>query len=77
MANRHSDAMVRAIRLVLAGKTPYAAAQAAQVHYSTMYRSSLYKMFRDGKLDELRKAIDPNTPRPRKGVKRPSKKLSS
>lgn len=54
MAGRPSEKMKAAMRCVLRGKTPYEAAGLAGVALSTMYRSSLYVMWRGGKIDELR-----------------------
>jgi hypothetical protein len=58
--------MVQAMRYVLEGMTPYAAAKRVEVTLAAMYRSRLYKLWRDGNLAELEKEMDfDQTPRQR------------
>ena len=45
---RCSKAMLDAMKLVKSGMTPYQAAKKAKIALSTMYRSPLYKDWRDG-----------------------------
>jgi hypothetical protein len=45
------------MRLVLANMTPYAAAQRVAIAPATLYRSSLYKMWKRGELAELKKEL--------------------
>jgi hypothetical protein len=48
MAGKPSMAMVQAMKLVIKGVTPYKAAQTAGIALATMYRSALYKAWREG-----------------------------
>jgi uncharacterized membrane protein YfcA len=43
--------MIRAMHLVLAGVSPHQAALREQIAVSTMYRSSLYKLWRQGTVE--------------------------
>jgi hypothetical protein len=54
MPREASTGMTKAMRLVIAGVTPYMAAKRASVALSTMYRSRLYKLHMEGKASELR-----------------------
>jgi hypothetical protein len=51
-----------AMRLVLTGVTPYAAAKRAQVALPTMYRSRLYKLWLHGDKEQLKIAMDYERP---------------
>jgi transposase len=62
--------MVQAMEYVLAGMTPYAAAQRAEVGLNTMYRSKLYKMWLAGNMDGLNTAMNAERPAPRRAKKR-------
>jgi hypothetical protein len=63
--------MVAAMGYVLdASMTPYAAAKRAQVNLTTMYRSKLYKLWRAGDMEQLRKELNQTAPRPRRPTKR-------
>lgn len=46
---RCSKAMLDAMKLVRSGMTPYRAAKQANIALSTMYRSPLYKDWRDSR----------------------------
>lgn len=46
---RHSQGLAEAMRLVRSGATPYRAAKQAGIALSTMYRSPLYKAWRDNR----------------------------
>lgn len=46
MTARTSEAMMRAMRLVRKGMSPYAAAKKVKIALSTMYRSELYKAWK-------------------------------
>ena len=77
MTGRTSARMVKAMKLLMdAGLTPYAAAQRAQIDLTTMYKSPLYKRWRDAGADraavvaQIRKELDVDRPIPRP----PSKK---
>lgn len=72
MAGKPSAALVEAMKLVVAGMTPYAAAKRAQIGFNTIYRSWLYAMWKDSgkgadkaKLAELNRALDVTRPKPR------------
>lgn len=71
MTGRTSARMVKAMKLLMdAGLTPYAAAQRAQIDLSTMYKSQLYKRWRDSGGDkavlaQIRKELDVDRPIPR------------
>jgi hypothetical protein len=74
MAGRISARGTEAMKLVLAGVSPYAAAQRAGIQLSTMYKSPIYKRIRDsgGDPDELaaiRKELDATRPLPRQPKK--------
>ena len=47
MISRPSAALCEAMRLVRGGMTPYAAARYVGIALSTMYRSRLYREWRD------------------------------
>jgi hypothetical protein len=71
MAGRSSAAMVAAMNFILqANMTPYAAARRAQVNLTTMYRSPLYKLWRAGDMETLRRELDQTAPRPRRPTKK-------
>lgn len=56
MSGQTSDKTVKAIALLRDGYSPYAAAKSAGIALSTMYRSKLYKAWRNDR------APDPNNP---------------
>jgi len=60
MAGKPSNRMRTAMRHVLKGKTPYEAANLAEVAQSTMYRSRLYKIWRDDGADALKAELAKN-----------------
>ena len=72
MTGRTSARMVKAMQLLLSGgdtMTPYAAAKRCQISLSTMYKSPLYKKWRDSggdkaTLAEIRREIDADRPLP-------------
>lgn len=71
MARRPSAAMVQAMVYILdANMTPYAAAKRAGISLGTMYKSYLYKLWRDGHIEELKREMDQCRPRPRKKTKK-------
>ena len=73
MSGRPSGSMVEAMKLVLAGVTPYQAARRMGLDLSTMYRSRLYKLWKDGtpdNLTDLKKQLDLTAPKPRTPKKR-------
>lgn len=57
MAGKPTRQTVKAMRLVLANMTPYAAAQRVAIAPATLYRSSLYKKWKRGELAELKKEL--------------------
>ncbi len=63
MSRRPSAAMVEAMKLVLAGVTPYMAAKRVQISLSTMYRNQMYKNWRDGQ--DIRGDLDQTKPKSR------------
>jgi hypothetical protein len=60
------------MELVIQGVTPYAAAQRAGIKHNTMYRSRLYKLWRDGDTAAFEEAM--NKERERSSHKRRPKK---
>jgi hypothetical protein len=75
MAGHPSARMVQAMRYILfANMTPYAAAKRAGIAVDTMYRSRLYKAWRDCRGDEkvlaeIKRELDVTRPLPRKPKK--------
>lgn len=59
MSGKPSPQMIAAMRHVLAGMTPYAAAKHMGVALTTMYKSRLYKLWKAGDLDELERELLP------------------
>lgn len=50
MSGKPSARMLQAMKLIRAGKvTPYAAAKIVKLSFSSIYRSTLYQNWRDGK----------------------------
>ncbi len=68
MSGKPSAEMVKAMKLVLNhAVVPYRAAKMSQVALSTMYRSRLYNLWKDGKFDALKEELDIDRPKPRSG----------
>lgn len=65
MARRPSAAMFAAMKLVLAGMTPYAAAKRYDLSFTTMYKSRLYKLWLANDIITLKQEIDVERPVPR------------
>lgn len=65
MSGKPSAAMMDAMRLVIAGVTPYRAAQRMQIQLSTMYKSRLYKLWKEGSLEALQSELNTKKPVPR------------
>lgn len=63
MSGRPSAKMIAAMRRVLGGMTPYAAAKAEGIALATMYKSSIYKLWRAGEMGELEAALSPPSAR--------------
>lgn len=74
MAGRPSARLVEAMKLVMAGTTPYQAAQRLQIATTTMYKSRLYKMWLAGDHVEVRKQLDVTRAIPR--IKKTSTKVA-
>ena len=75
MAGKPSASMIAAMKLVMIGVTAYDAALRLQLNPGTMYRSRLYKLWREGgdkSLKALKDELDYERPRPR--VKKLNKK---
>ena len=76
MSARTSARMARAMMLLIDGAmTPYAAAKRAQIALTTMYRSPLYKRWRDSGGDHaaiaaIRRDLDATRPIPRVAKKK-------
>lgn len=67
MAGQASGRLIEAMKLVInARMTPYAAAKRAQVHVTTMYRSPIYKLWRDGDVEGAKRAMDVTRAIPRR-----------
>lgn len=58
MAGRPSAKMIEAMKLVLAGVTPYAAAKRLGLAVETMYRSRLYKLWQKSDIVSLKQEMD-------------------
>lgn len=65
MAGRPSARLVEAMKMVLAGTTPYKAAQRMQIANTTMYKSRIYKMWLKGEVAEVKKELDVTRPIPK------------
>lgn len=57
MPREASTGMTKAMRMVMAGVTPYMAAKRASVALSTMYRSRFYELHQAGQHEELERAL--------------------
>jgi len=67
MAGQASGRLIEAMKLVINAKmTPYAAANRAQISLTTMYKSAIYKMWRDGDLEGAKRAMDVTRAIPRR-----------
>lgn len=58
MSGRPSASQVEAMKLVKAGVTPYTAAKRMGVGLGTMYRSRLYKLWKEGSPESLAQLRD-------------------
>lgn len=65
MGGRVSAAMIDAMKMVKAGVTPYAAAKRTGLVPGSIYRSRLYKLFKDGKITALNTELETIVPRAR------------
>jgi hypothetical protein len=65
MSGKPSAEMLKAMNLVLLGTVPYRAAKMSQIALSTMYRSRLYNLWKDGQIATLKAELDIDRPKRR------------
>lgn len=74
MAAIYASRTVNALKLLVnSSMTPYAAARKAQINLSTMYKNPLYKRWRDGDIDGVKKELaklDGSEPIPRLSMRK-------